>query len=244
MHRGTAYDSRPRAAATRLGLVVCLASRVAAAEPPVIVRVNGEESRLGAPARQLDFDVREFRRYEKGSGWAYYRVIEDGPGNYAIRATYEPGMPTITLAVEVPERLRGKAARVRWRWRAQIFPRDGDECRKKAADSAAVVYLMFKSRMTWYSLKYVWSSVGEKGATCDRQRLFFTDQDTIILESSGATNEWREEEIDIRHDFLAHFESGDENAHVPDFVAIGIMSDGDNTHSLSSADYAGFSILY
>ena len=220
------------------------AARAVAAEPPVIVAVPQGGSAPGSAEQRRDFQANEFRRYEKGAGWAYYRIVEDASGQQAIRASYEPGMPTITLAVGVPENLRERAARVRWRWRVQTFPNGGDECKKKAADSAAVVYLMFKSRLTWYSLKYVWSSVGKKGAVCDKQRFFVTDQDTIILESGGATNEWREEEVDLRREFREHFKGGDADAHVPDFVGIGIMSDGDNTRSPSSADYAGVAIIY
>ena len=60
-----------------------------------------------------------------------------------------------------------------------------------------------------------------------------------VLQSGGPTNVWKEESIDPSAEFRAHFE-GD----VPDFVGIGIMSDGDQTRSISAADYAGFTLLH
>ena len=69
-------------------------------------------------------------------------------------------------------------------------------------------------------------------------------QDTVILESGGPVNEWRTEEIDPSAEFRAHFEKGNPNADVPDLVGLGIMSDGDQTNSISSADYEGFTLLY
>ena len=124
---------------------------------------------------------------------------------------------------------------MRWKWRVQTLPRGGDECKPGFGDSAAVVYISWKRGLKWYSLKYTWSSEGEKGKVCDQKRNLFVVQDTVVLESGGPSNVWKEESIDPSAEFRAHFE-GD----VPDFVGIGIMSDGDQTHSISAADYTGF----
>ena len=69
-------------------------------------------------------------------------------------------------------------------------------------------------------------------------------QDTVILESGGPVGVWKKESIDPSAEFRAHFENGDPNADVPDFVGIGIMSDGDQTQSISSADYTGFILVH
>ena len=45
-------------------------------------------------------------------------------------------------------------------------------------------------------------------------------------------------------EFRAHFENGNQRAEVPDFIGIGLMSDGDQTKSVSAADYTGFAILH
>src|SRR5262249_19544826 len=98
----------------------------------------------------------------------------------------------------------------------------------------------WKRGLRWYTLKYVWSSVGLRGATCDSRRNPFVAQDTVLLESGGALDEWRAETVDLAGDFRRHFAGGDPNAALPDFVGIGVMSDGDQTGSASGADYADF----
>src|SRR2546430_5575625 len=106
-------------------------------------------------------------------------------------------------------------------------------------DSAAVVYISWKRGLKWYSIKYVWSTEALKGAVCDQKRNLFVVQDTVVLESGGPTNVWKEEQIDPSAEFRAHFE-GD----VPDFVGVGLMSDGDQTLSISAADYTGFVLVH
>ncbi len=69
-------------------------------------------------------------------------------------------------------------------------------------------------------------------------------QDTVILESDGPLGIWKQEEVDPSAEFRAHFENGDPNADVPDLVGIGLMTDGDQTHSISAADYTGFALLH
>jgi hypothetical protein len=44
-------------------------------------------------------------------------------------------------------------------------------------------------------------------------------------------------------EFRNHFEGGDPGASVPDLIGVGIMSDGDQTGSVSEADYADFVIV-
>jgi hypothetical protein len=105
------------------------------------------------------------------------------------------------------------------------------------------VYVSLKRGLKWYTIKYVWSSVGPKGWTCDRKRNIFVAQDTVILKSGGPLNDWQSERIDLKAAFREHFEGNNPNADVPDFVGVAIMSDGDQTKSESAADYAAFSIL-
>jgi hypothetical protein len=133
---------------------------------------------------------------------------------------------------------------IRWTWRAMALPHDGDECAPGRQDSAAVVYLTFKRALRWYALKYVWSSIGTKGAVCDRKRGVFAAQDTIILESGGPVGVWRAEQVDFQADFRTHFEDGRADADVPPLVGIGLMCDGDQTASESTADFANFVLTY
>jgi len=186
------------------------------------------------------FAVQAFRVVERESGPVnYYRVINDSDPPF-IRAEYRPPYATTVLGVEVPDGERSAARTLSWRWRAVKLPAGGNECQAGKGDSAAVVYVSWRRTLKWYALKYVWSAVGPKGATCDRKSNPFVAQDTVVLESGAPLNEWKSERIDLRAEYRKHFEDGDASASVPDFLGIGIMSDGDQTHSESSADYADF----
>jgi Protein of unknown function (DUF3047) len=188
-------------------------------------------------------DVRAFQVEKSQSGPVpYYDVVDDGGEPY-LRAVYRPPLDTVTMSVRVPEVLRRGVKKVRWRWRAMALPEGGDECREGRTDSAAAVYLVFKSGLNYHALKYVWSAVGRRGAVCARHRNPFTAQDTIILMSGPPLGAWRAEEVDPEREYRAHFARGDPSAEVPDLVAIAIMTDGDQTQSASAADYASFTLV-
>jgi DUF3047 family protein len=200
----------------------------------------GEEAR---PLQVTPIDVHSFRVLESYSGpVSYYKIVED-PQMPFIRAVYRPPLETVTLGAEVPDQLRQRSKKVRWKWRAQVLPKGGNECRAGYGDSAAVVYVSWKRGLKWYSIKYVWSSVADKGQVCDQKRNLFVVQDTVVLESGGPLGQWKDEEVDPNAEFRAHFEGGNPNADIPDFVGVGIMSDGDQTKSISAADYAGFALV-
>ncbi len=200
-----------------------------------------EEAR---PLQETRVDVHQFRVIESYSGpVSYYKIVED-PVEPFIRAVYRPPLETVTLGVEVPEPLRQHTKRVRWKWRAQVLPKGGNECKEGLGDSAAVIYISWKRGLKWYSIKYVWDTDATKGQICDQKRNLFVVQDTVILEQDGPLGVWKQEEIDPSAEFRAHFENGDPNADVPDLVGLGLMTDGDQTHSISAADYTGFVLLH
>jgi len=184
--------------------------------------------------------VAAFRVVERESGPTnYYRLFKDADPPF-IRAEYHPPFETTVLAVPVADDDHAAARVLSWRWRALILPKGGNECQAGKADSAAVIYLSWRRGLRWYTLKYVWSAVGTKGAVCDRKSNPFVAQNTVVLETGAPLNEWKTERIDLRAEFRKHFENADPAASVPDFLGVGIMSDGDQTHSDSSADYADF----
>jgi Protein of unknown function (DUF3047) len=198
---------------------------------------------LATASRELRVDLHSFRVIARDSGPVnYYSLVDQPPWPY-IHAAYRPPYETTVLGYAFPEQLRGSVASVRWKWRAVILPRGGNECVDGEGDSAAVVYVTWRRTLRWYSVKYVWSSVGPKGATCDRKRNPFRAQDTVIVESGGPLEEWRTVVITPDVEFRNHFEGGDPGASVPDLIGVGIMSDGDQTGSVSEADYADFVIV-
>jgi hypothetical protein len=236
---------------TLCALVALAAPRVRADDPPLatteptsVIAPKELPSAQSLSLKETKLDVHKFTVVESYSGpQSYYRIMED-PTESFIRATYPWPLETVTLGIEVPEQLRQGAKRLRWKWRAMVLPKGGDECRDGYGDSAAVIYVSWKRGLKWYSLKYVWSAVGKKGAVCDQKRNLFVVQDTVIIQSGAPTGIWVEQEIDPSAEFRAHFENGNPNADVPDFVGVGVMSDGDQTKSVSAADYAGFAILH
>jgi Protein of unknown function (DUF3047) len=182
--------------------------------------------------------VSEFRLVERSSGPVNYYVVKPGPPAH-VHSRYEPGLKTAVIGYPAKE-YQARAAKLRWQWRALALPKGGDECRAGKGDSAAVVYVSWKRGLRYYTLKYVWSAVGVRGAVCDKKRNPFLAQDTVIVESGAPLDEWRTVELDLRAEFRKHFEGGDPNADVPDFFGVGLMSDGDQTQSVSSADFAAF----
>jgi hypothetical protein len=101
----------------------------------------------------------------------------------------------------------------------------------------------WKRGLRWYTLKYVWSTLDAVGAVCHRIRNPFVAQDTVVAESGPPLDSWVVETIDLRGDFRRYFEQGNATADVPDLVGIGVMSDGDQSHSASAADFGGFTLL-
>jgi hypothetical protein len=191
----------------------------------------------------IDMDVVHWPVIRRESGPVnYYQVLTE-PGATFVRAHYRPPTATTVLGYEVRGHDRSTAQSVRWRWRAQILPAGGDECAGGKQDSAAVVYLTWRRTLRWYTLKYVWSAAGQLGAVCDRKRNPFLAQDTIVLQTGGPTGVWKDEAVDLRAEFRRHFDNGNPNGDVPDFIGVGIMTDGDQTRSESSADYANFVLV-
>jgi hypothetical protein len=102
------------------------------------------------------------------------------------------------------------------------------------------LYVTWRRFLRWYSLKYVWSTTRKPGTVCDRRRNTFIAQDTIVLESGGPPGVWKRESIDLAREFRTHFGEGDEHADIPPLMGLGVMTDGDQTKTESSGDFADF----
>jgi hypothetical protein len=172
----------------------------------------------------------------------YYQIVDSGPAAY-IHADYQAGLKTVTLFEPLPDLFRKGVKRFRWRWRALVLPQHGNECIDGKGDSAAAVYMTWKNGLRWYSLKFIWSAEAKVGDVCNKIRNPFVFSDSIILHSGQTSREWVTEEIDPNALFEKHFIDSGETTELPEFQGFGILSDGDQTHSESSADYAGFEIF-
>jgi Protein of unknown function (DUF3047) len=206
---------------------------------------GGDERPLPPPAgmRAFPIPVSAFRILERDSGpRTYYRTVLESSQSF-IRGVYGPSLKTVTLFAPVPDELRRGVRLIRFRWRALVLPRGGNECVAGRGDGAANVYITWKSGLRWYSVKLVWSTEAPVGATCNGTRNPFVASDSIILCSGGPTGVWREEQIDPDALYRSHFEGGRPDAEVPELQGIGVLTDGDQTHTVSAADYADF-VLY
>jgi hypothetical protein len=213
--------------------VILLASSVCASISPSVAGAATSPD-------DVDLDVVHWQVVRSESGPVnYYEVASEGGAPF-VRSHYRPPAATTVLGFEMHGRDRQTARTLRWRWRAQVLPAGGDECTGGKEDSAADVYLMWKKGFRWFTLKYVWSTTGRVGAVCARKRNLFVAQDATVLESGGPTGVWKDEVIDLKGEFRRHFDGGDPKGSVPDFVGVGIMTDGDQTRSDSAADYADF----
>jgi hypothetical protein len=194
--------------------------------------------------RAFPIDMHRFQVLERDSGpVSYYRIIQQEPVGFFIRGVYTPPLETVTLFADVGDGLRKGVERIRFRWRAWVLPVGANECVAGHGDAAANVYIAWKRGLRWYSVKLAWSSEAPVGATCDTTRNPLTASDTIVLRSGPPTGVWHEEEIDPSALFRQHFEGGNPAAEVPELQGVGMLTDGDQTHTVSAADYAGF-VLY
>lgn len=215
-------------------LAASLVAASAAAAPD-----KAKAAKPAAP-RVLAAPVEKWRLIERESGPVnYYSVMREAERPF-IRAAYEPPHKKAVFGFEVPEASRGRVKQLDWNWRAIKLPLQADECNPKKGDSPAVLYVTWRRTLRWYSLKYVWSASRPVGTVCDRRRNPFVAQDTVVLESGGPLNTWKHESLDLAHEFRAHFEDGNPDADVPDLIGLGVMTDGDQTKSESTGDYADF----
>jgi len=197
---------------------------------------------LTAPAtasagdRELDF--RELRAIDSGHH-AYYELRSDGRGVY-LHAEFRPGDDAVKQALVLRDAERVGRHRLAWRWRALVLPAGGNECDPRKTDSAGSVYIAWRRGLRWYGLKYAWSSVAPLGAVCDRHDNLVMRGETIIQRSGGPLGAWVDESLDVETEYRKHFAGGDPRADVPDLIGIAVLTDGDETRSVSSADFGSF----
>jgi len=182
----------------------------------------------------------QWRIIDTQSGPVNYYALMREDGLQFVRATYRPPNKKAVLGFEMPDSGRKRMRHLEWSWRAMQLPKQGDECVKPKGDSAAVVYVTWRRTLRWYSLKYVWSTTRPPGTICDRRRDTFVAQDTIVLQSGGPPGVWKRESIDLAREFRKAFADGDEKAELPPLVGLAVMTDGDQTKTESTGDYADF----
>jgi len=125
-----------------------------------------------------------------------------------------------------------------WTWRAHSLPANGDESVKKHCDVAACINVVLKaSKWRPRSIKYSWSTTLEPETRTKSPYAFWPSRCDIVVVKSGDSSMgvWHTEKVNVLEDYLKFYELDEVDSIV--IEAIVIMTDSDNTKSLSAADY-------
>ena len=147
-----------------------------------------------------------------------------------LKAQSEAGASMLVSTVRFNPRTFG---RLSWQWRVDRLVEREALTRKDGSDAAARLYVYFDTPgLPWQkrSLDYVWSATLSVGAVVTSA---FAPSSRIIVVDSGAEHlgRWRAVERNVEEDYHRAFGAGP----LPDVIAIGIMSDSDNTKTQTLA---------
>jgi len=196
---------------------------------------------LAVAATALAIDPADFQVVQQSSGPVSYYQVRSGPEGRMLSASYQWPLETVVLGFAAPDEFRRSLSALRWRWRVARFPPGADDCRPEVGDAAAGVFATFRAGLKWYVIKYVWNSGGAAGRSCVLADGIFFAKRVVVLRAGGETEAWAEERVDPRADFARLF--GRPIEQVPDFVGIGVLTDGDAVRAASAGDYAGFQLI-
>lgn len=125
-----------------------------------------------------------------------------------------------------------------WKWRANTLPQEGDESQKSTCDMAASVIVVLRaSKWRPQSIKYTWSTTLPRHTISKSPYSFWPSRTDIIVMQSGEENigEWVTEKINVLEHYKTLYKK--KKVRTKDIEAFAIMTDSDNTNSLSEADY-------
>ncbi len=152
-----------------------------------------------------------------------YQVVELD-GRRCVKAQSHAGASILLHAIRFkPKRYPWFS----WEWRVDRFV-DGEALeRKDGSDAAARVYVYFDTKgLPWQkkNLDYVWSAVLPVGTMMSSA--YRSESKILVVESGAQTRgQWRRVERNLVDDYARAFG----NNNLPDVVAIGVMTDADNT---------------
>ena len=125
-----------------------------------------------------------------------------------------------------------------WRWRANYLPESGDESVRKYCDAAASIAIVLNtSRFFPKTIKYSWSTTLSKDSLTESPFAFWPARCDIKIIQSGPKNkgQWQIEKVNVLADYKRFYDLDKVNS--KKVHAIVIMTDSDNTKTLSAADY-------
>ncbi len=124
-----------------------------------------------------------------------------------------------------------------WSWRPVEFPKDSDERKAGASDSALSVYAVFpNSAVSVKSVKYVWSRVVPVGTHLTSSG--GNTQARVLRSGPAPAGQWVDEQVNVRDDYQRYFGATE----TPKAAGIAVLTDSDDTKSSAQGDYAGFRV--
>lgn len=165
--------------------------------------------------------------FQKQKAMKVYKVAEEG-GRHYLKA-----VDNIEAGVSIfrhDEWDMTKFPYVSWSWRAQALPVNGG-----TGDNACGIYFIFGG-YSGNSIKYLWSTNIPLGKVETQKAGKFY---TVALESGPEKlGKWQNEEVNLAEEYKKLFKT-DTPLQPKGFA---ILTDGDDTHSLSACDYTDFKI--
>ncbi|MFK7978932.1 MAG: DUF3047 domain-containing protein [Saprospiraceae bacterium] len=125
-----------------------------------------------------------------------------------------------------------------WKWRAHHLPENGNESVKQYCDAAASVAIILNTnRFFPKTIKYSWSTTLKKHSVTESPFAFWPAQCDVKIVQSGAENvgQWQTEKVNVLADYKKFYNLKEVDSKM--VYAIVIMTDSDNTQTLSAADY-------
>jgi len=125
-----------------------------------------------------------------------------------------------------------------WKWRAKTLPINGDESRKANCDMAASVIVVLKaSKWRPRSIKYTWSTTLPKNTISKSPFAIWPSRTDILVVQSGDENlnQWVTEKVNVLDHYKMFYKK--KKVKSKNIEAFVIMTDSDNTNSISEADY-------
>lgn len=124
---------------------------------------------------------------------------------------------------------------LRWKWKAEKFPERTKKetlSDKEEFDFVAQVYVVFSAKffLNAKAIQYVWAENLPVGTVSSSP---YTKNVKLLVLESGISEDWKEEQRDIKADFRELF--GEETE--KDVDAISFMTDADSTSSIAGAYY-------
>lgn len=166
-------------------------------------------------------------------------TIEIEKGNHFLHAAPEKGVEGKIIYKRFSIDLK-KTPRLKWRWRVTELPKNADEGVRGKNDSGAGVYIYIQKGILRRILKYCFSAshTGKEWMLAPSSNWMWKTK-MKVLRTGAPLNEWVEEEVDIAKDFKEAYDT----APPARAEGIGILTDGDQTHSSPKADYDDFKLL-